>query len=324
MASQASDDTIPDPPVWGFNPTGNHGDFARLVPKSPLARRAFADIVQRMQQDPRWNEHARQFIHFAEYTGSNSDSDVTTIVEDGTPALNLRWYGYYRLNWNIPPARPQLGWILGSSRADQHDAVDLLLTPQSGQFRVAGRHCRLTHNLKSGALLVAADKHRVTVDGTTTLRHNSRVAYRNTGILIHDLAYTLEFTDLDPSVSRTQLEKSLDVHRTDTHHHSTPALTPTPRGAVSVCGNYVVHAPVAGGTYGAVSYGTHVGTGAPVAVKRVRASKSVEYEISLLRSLDHVSVSIGIYRACSIDLTLATGKHLSDRRSHERFRKLRG
>lgn len=51
----------------------------------------------------------------------------------------------------------------------------------------------------------------------------------------------------------------------------------------------MVHAAVAGGSFGAVSYGTHVGTGAPVAIKRVRASAATDYEISLLRSMDHVS-----------------------------------
>lgn len=287
--SPASDDTVPDPLIWGFNPAGNQGDFARLVPKSPLARRAFSDVVQQMQEDPHWNEHARRFIQFAEHTGSHSDSDATTIVDDGMPSRDVRWYGYYRLNWDIAPARPRLGWILGSSRPDQADAVDLLLTPLPGQFRVAGRHCRLSHNSQSCALLIAADNHRVTVDGIVTLRHNSRVAYRNTGILIHDLAYTLEFTDLDPSISRAQMQKSLHIQYADDRHPSAPVLTPTPNGAVSECGGYVVHAAVAGGSFGAVSYGTHVGTGAPVAIKRVRASAATDYEISLLRSMDHVS-----------------------------------
>lgn len=146
-----------------------------------------------------------------------------------------------------------------------------MLTPRPGQFRVAGRHCRLSHNSQSCALLIAADNHRVTVDGIVTLRHNSRVAYRNTDILIHDLAYTLEFTDLDPSISRAQMQKSLHIQYADDRHPSAPVLTPTPNGAVSECGGYVVHATVAGGSFGAVYYGTHVGTGAPVAIKRVRA-----------------------------------------------------
>lgn len=54
--------TVPDSPRWGHNPRGNDDNFARLIPRSPLARREFALLAEKLDEDPQWMPHARRFV----------------------------------------------------------------------------------------------------------------------------------------------------------------------------------------------------------------------------------------------------------------------
>jgi len=196
--SASSRDTIPVH-TWGFNASGNAGDFARVVPQSPLARQEFSKIVQRLLDDPTWMQHPRKYVHHEEYPGGESESEATD-DEEG-PRNQLKWYGYYRLNMNILPHRPGVGWVMGTSRKDLHEGdVDILLAATYGQFGVGGRHCRIWRNLQTSVLMIST-QHSITIDGTYMPGSSSRVIWKDTGILIRDLNYRLEFTEFEASLT---------------------------------------------------------------------------------------------------------------------------
>lgn len=95
MTGAASDGT----PVWGFNPRGHCGDFARLVPTSPLARLAFSNLVQKLRDDPQSAPNARRFIHYEEAVSPGSDtelSDTSSSGGRGSSRGDIRWVGYWR------------------------------------------------------------------------------------------------------------------------------------------------------------------------------------------------------------------------------------
>ncbi|GME35964.1 hypothetical protein GTA08_BOTSDO09243 [Neofusicoccum parvum] len=271
MAEDASDtETIADTPVWGFNPHGHCGDFARLVPSSPLARLAFSRLVQKLHDDPQAAPHSRRFIHYEASIGPGSDtesSDVSSTGGGGGSARgDIRWVGYWRLNLDIPPAHQPLRWVVGSSRKGKtarDDDVDILLTPEPGAHGIAGRHFRLTLNPETAVLLVAADTHSVTINATIKLKSTQQALVSDSGITVRDLAYKLQLTDLD-------------------------------RHAHMARGGYDIYASQAGGTFGTVSYGVNLSTGGSVAVKRVRRTAKtlsiVENEIRILQRLRHPNI----------------------------------
>jgi hypothetical protein len=176
MAS-CSGDTEPDVPSWECIHLGaSNGDFARLVPQSPAARRAFSQVAQRLKAEPdRWG-HVRRFIHCEATDVAESATDNSSAAEshtDGSTAAQItqsprddsvrEYCGYYRLNMTIPPSNQGLGWVLGSSRPDKpDDFVDLLLCLPKNNHRLHSRHCRLRRILDTGVLLAVSDSRKVT------------------------------------------------------------------------------------------------------------------------------------------------------------------
>lgn len=292
MTGAASDGT----PVWGFNPRGHCGDFARLVPTSPLARLAFSNLVQKLRDDPQSAPNARRFIHYEEAVSPGSDtelSDTSSSGGRGSSRGDIRWVGYWRLNLDIAPAHPRLGWVLGSSRkkkTGKDDDVDLLLTSAPGAHHVAGRHFRFALHPETAVLLAVADAHSVTVN-STPLKHAQQALVSDAGIWVEDLCYKLHFTDLDRDAHVARVLQLFSASSATPVAAS--SLTPTPLSAPYRQGGYDIYPAKAGGTYCTVSYGINTSTGDSVAVKRIRRTAKnfgvIENEIEILQLLRHVS-----------------------------------
>lgn len=274
-----------------FNEKDEHyGDFARLIPANRLARSAFHDVAEAMKSDPKKYIHARQFIHihstqvefFAELSASDTES------EHKVP--ERWWTGYYRLNMSIPPLAPGLGWIAGTGRKDlEHGGVDFLLAPGKGQNHVAGRHARFKHS-QSGTLLLISDTRKVVLNGTDEFRKDQRaITSVTTGITFGDLAYTLEFTNLDPRVYKSELERA---RRASGQLGEQPSfLNPTPSGYDYELRNYAVQGVFAEGSTCTVSVGVDRKDGSPVAIKKMKRNRfnfaRVMHEVDVLKVLGH-------------------------------------
>ncbi|KAH8807604.1 kinase-like domain-containing protein [Xylogone sp. PMI_703] len=268
----------------------HHGDFARLVPANRLARSAFNEVAETLKSDGSKYPHARQFIHidstqvefFAELSASDTESEHK---------VTQRWWtGYYRLNMNITPLAPGLGWIAGTGRKDlEHGGVDLLLAPGKGQNHVAGRHARFKHS-QSGTLLLISDTRKVVINGTDEFRKDQRaITSVTTGITFGDLAYTLEFTNLDPRVYKSELERA---RKAAGHLQEQPSfLNPTPSGYDYELKNYAVQGVFAEGSTCTVSVGVDRKNGSPVAIKKMKRNRfnfaRVMHEVDVLKALGH-------------------------------------
>jgi len=180
MASPAGDsdgDTEPDVPSWDNVYLGaSNGDFARLVPHSPAARRLFSQVVRLLETDASKWYHVRRFIHY-EITDTDESTPGSSFATATPPPQQQPaqdYCGYYRLNMTIPPANEGLGWVLGSSRANMPgNFVDLLLAPFTNEHALHSRHCRLRRLLQTGVLLAVSDSRKVTY--SLTIRASLRL-----------------------------------------------------------------------------------------------------------------------------------------------------
>ncbi|KAK5148254.1 hypothetical protein LTR04_000685 [Oleoguttula sp. CCFEE 6159] len=287
--------TIPDTPTWDYDPEGAKGDFARLTPLSPLARTAFNDVVHRIHTQPDSLRHARRFIHYAPLHADEGGENS----QDGSPVNSIarnKYCGYYRLNLGILPKNIGLGWVAGSSRRNlRDDDVDLMLTPQPGQHNVRGRHVRFSHNTNTGVLMVFADNWEVIIDGKKRIQNTAFAACENTGLMLGDLSYTIEFTDLDPQMYKTRLD---DMYRQRQNNFSSIPhfLSPTPTPSLRASGydKYFIYPTSAGGSYSTVSRACKKDTGELFVLKKMKRNNhnlaEIRKEVEILKSLDHHNV----------------------------------
>ncbi|KAK5201811.1 hypothetical protein LTR16_001375 [Cryomyces antarcticus] len=291
-AHESPASTIPDTPTWDYDPEGAKGDFARLTPLSPLARTAFNDVVHRIHTQPDSLRHARRFIHYAPLHADEGGENS----QDGSPVNSIarnKYCGYYRLNLGILPKNIGLGWVAGSSRRNlRDDDVDLMLTPQPGQHDVRGRHVRFSHNTNTGVLMVFADNWEVIIDGKKRIQNTAFAACENTGLMLGDLSYTIEFTDLDPQMYKTRLD---DMYRQRQNNFSgiPHFLSPTPTPSLRASGydKYFIYPTSAGGSYSTVSRACKKDTGELFVLKKMKRNNhnlaEIRKEVEILKSLDH-------------------------------------
>lgn len=284
--------TIPDVATWGFDPKGAKGDFARLIPMSPLARTAFNEVVRNLCGRPDALRHARRFIHFEPVDSPDGESSADETAKEETNTQ--QWCGYYRLNLDIPPNKPNLGWVVGSSRRtlDEKD-VDLLLAAEPLQHHVRGRHARFNHNRETGVLLLFADTWMTVVNGKVELRNTAFAVCEKTGLMFGDLSYTIELTDLDPETYQRQLKDAYPAGR-----QPGPVLpkfltpTPTPSLRASAENKYFIAPARTGGVSSTVSHAYVMSTGTSVAMKKMKRAPnnfaSIKNEVEMLRSINHV------------------------------------
>lgn len=277
----------PEPPRCNLSQDPN-GDFARIIPVSPLARRSFYEVASALVQQTDPSKHATQYIHFHFGTEEGMENDKI-----------WGWCGYYRLNMDIPPHNPRLGWIIGSSRRKLKDTdVDILLTSSPGQHSVRGRHARLQHNKESGVLMLLADFWPTWVDGKMKLRNEARAICETTGIMLGDLNYTVELTELDAEYYKEQLVQFLEAQgQAGQTAEMLEFLTPTPTPSLRVLpqDNYYIFPTHSGGVSSTVSRAFAKSTGMIVALKKMkraaRNASAIQTEVEIMKHLQHVSVS---------------------------------
>ncbi|KAH9859246.1 hypothetical protein J1614_012220 [Plenodomus biglobosus] len=306
MASPGGD-TEPDVPSWDNVHLGvSNGDFARLVPHSPAARRLFSQVVRLLKSDANNWPHVRKFIHYeaTHLDESTTDSSFATVT---TPPLQHEppqdFCGYYRLNMTMPPANQSLGWVVGSSRPNKPDNfVDLLLAPLTNEHALHSRHCRLRRLLETGVLMAVSDSRKVCVDGRTLQRDIKRdqdeQAFQSslqhgTTIRLGDLTYMLVYTDLSREHQQRELQEALE-QTSAVPKNSSMLLSPTPSKPTIDYHGYSIFDANLHGTTSTVSLGYDKSNGKPVAVKMVKCTAAqfndLRREIEILGRLNHKNV----------------------------------
>jgi hypothetical protein len=299
-ADPEADPKTPDTCFLEFSPRTTarlRGDFARLIPINLSAMLAFDDIARTLKLDPEWNPHARQFIHvddLQDLPPQWQDSDTETDVKDKPKKI---WTGCYRFSLELLPRTLRLGWVLGGGRKDMKDqGVDLLLTLEKTKHHIHGRHARLTHDLESSAfMLYVAEGKVVIVNGKERLEGSQRaISSVETGLSLGDLAYQLEFTQLNEMRYREQLGK-LRVMLNRGDRGPPLSLEVTPSENHFEYHGFTIQTPFASGGHGVISAGIKKTTGKAVAVKRLkRTPESVArifLEVEIYKKIgDHVSL----------------------------------
>lgn len=271
-----------------------NGDFARLIPQNRLAREAFNEIILKIKDvNAGFSSHAAKFIHVdglkSEEPCSFSESD--SVNPDTNTAISL-WTGFYRLNLNLLPGNPLLGWIIGTGR-DLRPA-DFVICKQ-GPHHVHGRHARFTYHEVSGALLIQSDKRPIIIDGKDNIVNNRKALLdKKTGITIGDLSYVFEYTNLNKSIYFDQLNR---LRQQLPNASNLPSFVdPTPSAKDFIINDYLIKDAFAQGSTCSVHIAIHRTVGSYLVAKKVhrnnRNQQRIKTEVEILKSLEpHVSHS---------------------------------
>ncbi|KAF2135318.1 uncharacterized protein K452DRAFT_239598 [Aplosporella prunicola CBS 121167] len=250
---------------------------------SPTARRIFNQLVDELIAKPRSLQHVRKFVHYDIVDPNDHDN-----LGGG------RYCGFFRLNFNIPPAHEHIGWVLGTSRRGlATGGADVLLAPGPSTFNVESRHVYLQHHRQTGVLMIIAGKHPVLINGIEKLQNACHAVCEPTGITIGDLAFKISFTDLDEESYRYQLRRVMDLNAPSfprIPHEITPAPTPD-MNHYRVNTKYYSYPVHAGGTYSTVAYAFVKATGEAVALKIMKRTRhntfDIDKELRIMRMLNH-------------------------------------
>jgi hypothetical protein len=170
-SGSTTEPNTPEPPqITSENEDSPSGDFARLIPVSRSARIAFHNLHLAMEENPTKYLWHRKFIYVRrrlEDLEPEIDEQSTSDERGrstGPQEPSSIQSGFWRLNMDLHPRNRQLGWVLGKGRwnaRDKHSSsttggdVDILLTANSKEPLLRGRHARLLHSLESHTLLVS-------------------------------------------------------------------------------------------------------------------------------------------------------------------------
>ncbi|KAM0123459.1 hypothetical protein ACHAO1_011288 [Botrytis cinerea] len=265
-----------------------NGDFARLIPQNRLAQEAFNEVVLNMKDvNADFSSHAAKFIHVddlrSEELVSFSESDSSNT---GTNTGVSLWTGFYRLNLNLLPGKPLLGWIIGTGRDIR--PADFVICKQ-GAHHVHGRHARLTYHEVSGALLIQSDKRLIIIDGKDNIVNDKKALLdKKTGITIGDLSYVFEYTNLNKRIYFDQLNRL----RQQLHNASNlPSfLDPTPSAKDFVLNDYLIKDAFAQGSTCSVHIAIHRTFGKYLVAKKVhrnnRNQQRIKAEVEILKSFE--------------------------------------
>jgi hypothetical protein len=223
-----------------------HGDFARLTPVSTQAKVAFHELFISLDDEVEKYRWHRGFVYAKpepEPLEDDHDTSASSASERNSPERAIEeplgrklspfvHHGFWRFNLTLPPSEPRLGWMVGKGRwgavtRDSHAEVDILLTGNTVQKEIRGRHIRFLHNLDSGRLLIYAAA-KVKVNGFQLNRGDSRILHSGkTNIAFGQFEYEFSWTDLDQEIYRNQLR---DLAQSLAHTGYTPPIfiTPTP------------------------------------------------------------------------------------------------
>src|SRR5271163_3391182 len=136
--------TEPNTPESSSSPKGEDeeeelsGDFARLTPSSKSARLAFHNLASAIKAKEHVDTYQwhQQFIHIRSslqpLEDDEEDSTSADNISQDQPTVRIH-NGFWRLNMDLRPAKPQYGWFIGRGRwhanaREPYGAVDILLT----------------------------------------------------------------------------------------------------------------------------------------------------------------------------------------------------
>jgi len=295
--SIATEPNTPEPPpAPEESEEVSSGDFARLIPSSISSRLAFHNLVSSFQDEDNSETYSwhQRYIHARKSLETLEDDDEESTGGEGVqmgPPTHIQ-SGYWRLNMELRPARPQFGWFIGRGRwqansRDPHGAVDILLTSNATEPSVRGRHARFIHNLDSNRLLIQAEG---------TMRFNGEVLYKGErrelpkepSILTFGIfEYKFSWVTIDQDLYRRQLDDLAE----EVNHDNRPPLfmTPTPQSSEYLLDKYRIKGTFATGSSCIVCAATDM-SGNPYAVKKIiaknrRSRLNVDEEVRNLRKL---------------------------------------
>jgi hypothetical protein len=305
------------------------GDFARLTPTSTAAKLAFHELFTSLDTDAERHRWHRCFIYARpepEQLEDDLDISASSASERNSPdpiteqplskqLIPLVHHGFWRFNLALPPAEPKLGWMVGKGRwgavaRDSHGEVDILLTSNTAQKEIRGRHFRFLHNLDSGRLLVYAAA-KVKINGVQLGRGDSRILQSGkTFIAFGPFEYEFSWTELDQDIYRKQLR---ELAHSLSHTGYTPPIfiTPTPMDSEWILmDKYQVTGSFATGS-SCVMYSAMDMAGVLYAVKKITSNRppthnrnQVSGEVNALQKLYRQSIT----PVSSAFPTIPTGK----------------
>lgn len=267
-------------------------EFARLYPTNKTAALAFDRVASKVKADPNWNRHARKYIAIfpdqasLECVGSESES------EDGSgpqPHKRLIQIGYYRLNFDMPPRDPRLGWLIGGGKfALGDESPELVLTERKRHDGILGRHAQLFHNYSSGALMLRVSDQSIAIVGGKNVRGLTAIWSITTHISFGNMTYRLDLDDATDGIHQRRLNhyrQINDLAVTDGH----VSLLSTPAESDYIHKEYVIKNPVGHGASSTIFAGEHIKTGTAVAVKRMIRDRdnagSIKQEVQMAKFL---------------------------------------
>jgi hypothetical protein len=184
---------------------------------------------------------------------------------------------------DVHPANRRLGWVMGKGRwntGDGHSSsstgggVDILLTANSKEPFLRGRHARLLHSFESFALLLIADKRVRVGEKHWDATNIAAFGQRETVIAFGDLEYKLSFTNIDQLLYRAQLDQ-LSQHLKFEGLRPGLFVDPTPADTdYTIMNKYFVRRSFTQGSTCWICTAVDKNTGASVAVKKIVAVSS--------------------------------------------------
>jgi hypothetical protein len=236
----------------------------------------------------------QKFIHVRETLETLEEDDGESTGGEGLelgPATQIQ-SGFWRLNMELRPARPQFGWFIGRGRwqanaVDAYGAVDILLTSDATEPSIRGRHARFIHNLDSNRLLIQAEG-TMRFNGEVLCKGDRRELPKDPSTLSFGLfEYKFSWVTIDQEIYRQQLD---DLAQEVNHDNRPPLfMTPTPQSSEYLLDKYRIKGTFATGSSCIVCAATDM-SGNPYAVKKIiaknrRSKLDVDEEVRNLRKL---------------------------------------
>ena len=227
---------------------------------------------------------------------SVSESDVGTVTPKTSSPVSV---GCYTFDFFEPPGDRGNGWLFGDGKFSGIDLrPEILLTERRKHDCVSSRHARLSHNFKSGALLVSASENSaVLVNGHRLINGHRVIHGKTTSLEFGDLSYTLETRNYDADEDfRNHLRIYKQENGIEVADYP-PILLATPAESDFINENYVLKNPVGDGATSVVYAAYDRRNGDAVAIKKIRRTdtnaKNIEQDLMIADRIgEHVGTSI--------------------------------
>jgi hypothetical protein len=285
------------------------GDFARLVPRSPLAKDLFSDTLLYIEKNNTFH------LKFIDCTVHEPGESCTETVEDSTdydtapdtdtedPRLrSTQRLGQFILSFDQErtPALPNVGWRVGkgTSKSPANRGVDFLLAkPGDKSSRtLANVHMLFRFNLKSGFLMLKASSPKANVEfksggtwGSLEYGEEHLLHQPATMLRVGGLEYELEYTVKEVHREAFFQKKAIFLQKPFTGRVPPQPFRPPfqklPGDSCVPRGRYLEFGTQGSGAFGWISQGVDTKTGDPVAVKELR----VDSKRSRAGALDEVA-----------------------------------